>query len=137
MKRIGIEVGNVKVTATLLEDKAPNAVQHMWAQLPVTAEMRHARRSGNAAYAVMHEAADAGLSVENQVSFCYPGSICLMPATGTLLFSYGQTQARTEDGNVWVTHLGTIEGDLKPFFAVLAERQRRGVEPITITREED
>jgi hypothetical protein len=137
MKRIGIELGDVSVTGALFEDRAPRAVDRLWEALPVSTELRHARRSGNAAYVVAPGMASSDLAVENQVSFCYPGSICLMPSTGTFLLAYGQAQARTEDGNVWVTHLGELEGDTAAFFALLAETQRKGVKQVTITRVED
>lgn len=137
MRRIDIELGDVSVTGALFEDKAPRAADRLWEALPVSTALRHARRSGNAAYLVPPGMATTELAVENQVSFCYPGSICLMPSTGTILLAYGQAQARTEDGNVWVTHLGELEGNTAAFFALLAETQRKGVRQITITRVED
>jgi hypothetical protein len=136
MKRIAIELEDASVNGVLFEDKAPEAAEAVWKSLPISTELRHARRSGNAAYLVATGVAASNLGVENQVSFCYPGSICLMPATGTFLLSYGQTQARTEDGNVWVTHLGELEGDLARFFALLAESQRKGLKSITIRKAE-
>jgi len=137
MKRISVAIGDETVFGHLFEDKAPAATESLWDALPITVELRHARRSGNAAYSVVPPLRSAGLIVENQVSFCYPGSICLIPESSTLLWSYGQTQARTERGNVWATHLGEVDGESSDFFALLAQTQRRGVSSMTIARMED
>ena len=124
------------MTAALLEEKAPKTVDRLWDALPVDVA-EHARWSGNAGCVPMPAGAFEGLAVENQVSFCCPGSVCLIPDRGVLLFAYGQSQARTEAGNVWATLCGTVEGDTADFFARLAESQRRGRKPISIRRLED
>jgi len=134
MKRIAIEVEGVEVSATLFEDKAPRATELVWGALPLSADLRHARWSGNAAFVAAQALKTTDLGVENQVSFCYPGSLCLLPDRGEIVFAYGQSQARTEAGNVWASHFGTLEGDTSALFAVLAETQRKGRKAITIRR---
>jgi hypothetical protein len=134
MKQIELEVEGVVITATLLDDKAPDAVEAVWGALPLAATLRHARWSGNAAFVPVPELVKPELKVENQVSFVYPGAICLLPDRGELILGYGQSQARTEAGNVWVSHVAALDGDPAEFFALLAETQKKGHKPISIRR---
>ena len=136
MKRIAIELGGVTVHARLYEDKAPKTVDLLWKALPLAGPLHHARWSGSAAYFAATALRVPSLAVENQVSFPYPGALCLLPTEGEIVFAYAQCQARTSAGNVWPAHFGELEGDTAAFFALLAETQAKGVQPMSIRREE-
>lgn len=133
MKRIAIEVEGVTVTARLNEEAAKQAVGLVWRSLPMTAPLRHARWSGSAAYLAAPQLRAPGLTLENRVSFPRPGTLCLLPSEGEIVFAYGgECQARTRAGNAWVSHFGEIEGDTARFFALLAETQSKGRKTMTI-----
>lgn len=133
MKRIAIEVEDVKVTATLDDEAAPQSVALLLRSLPLSAPLRHARWSGSAAYLSAPQLRDSTVPFENRISFPRAGSLCLLPSEGEIILAYGgDCQARTRAGNVWVNHFGQIEGDTRRLFALLAETQAKGRKTMTI-----
>ncbi len=136
-RRIELEADGVRVTARLLEEKAPKTVERFWEALPIEQTLRHVRWGGNAAYVLVPELKDPSFGLESQVSFYHPGTIGYKPEHGELAFSYGQAQARSLAGNGWATHFATLEGEVESYLKVLERTQREGAKRLVMRRKED
>ncbi|HLY23404.1 MAG TPA: DUF3830 family protein [bacterium] len=126
MKRIGIELDGVKVTAVLYEDRAPVTVGALWASLPYEDRVTHAKWSGDMFHANTELPIDVDYSkfpfgMENPVGFQAPGEIVYLPAIRELAIAYGEARFAWVMGAMMVSALGRIEGDLTAF-AKKAER---------------
>jgi hypothetical protein len=126
------QLDGTSATAELLEDEAPETSRQLWDALPITTDLRHARWSGNAAYAMVP--AVGQLKLENQVSFIYPATVVYQPDEGELLISYGQAQMRDASGNGWASYFARLEGDASEFLAAVQRTQAQGVKRLTIRR---
>lgn len=126
MKRIGIELDGVKVTAVLYEDRAPVTVGALWESLPYEDRVTHAKWSGDMFHANTELPIDVDYSkfpfgMENPVGFQAPGEIVYLPAIRELAIAYGEARFAWVMGAMMVSALGRIEGDLTAF-AKKAER---------------
>ncbi len=126
MKRIGIELDGVKVTAVLYEDRAPVTVGALWESLPYEDLVTHAKWSGDMFHANTELPIDVDYSkfpfgMENPVGFQAPGEIVYLPAIRELAIAYGEARFAWVMGAMMVSALGRIEGDLTAF-AKKAER---------------
>jgi hypothetical protein len=126
MKRIGIELDGVKVTAVLYEDRAPVTVGALWESLPYEDRVTHAKWSGDMFHANTELPIDVDYSkfpfgMENPVGFQAPGDIVYLPAIRELAIAYGEARFAWVLGAMMVSALGRIEGDLTAF-AKKAER---------------
>jgi hypothetical protein len=126
MKRIGIELEGVTVTAVLYEDRAPVTVGALWESLPYEDRVTHAKWSGDMFHANTELPIDVDYSkfpfgMENPVGFQAPGEIVYLPAIRELAIAYGEARFAWVTGAMMVSALGRIEGDLTAF-AKKAER---------------
>jgi hypothetical protein len=126
MKRIGIELDGVKVTAVLYDDRAPVTVGALWESLPYEDRVTHAKWSGDMFHANTELPIDVDYSqfpfgMENPVGFQAPGDIVYLPAIRELAIAYGEARFAWVLGAMMVSALGRIEGDLTAF-AKKAER---------------
>ncbi|HEV2281781.1 MAG TPA: DUF3830 family protein [bacterium] len=126
MKKIGIELDGVKVTAVLYEDRAPVTVGALWESLPYEDRVTHAKWSGDMFHANTELPIDVDYSkfpfgMENPVGFQAPGEIVYLPAIRELAIAYGEARFAWVTGAMMVSALGRIEGDLTAF-AKKAER---------------
>jgi hypothetical protein len=126
MKRIGIELDGVTVTAVLYEDRAPVTVGALWESLPYEDRVTHAKWSGDMFHANTELPIDVDYSkfpfgMENPVGFQAPGEIVYLPAIRELAIAYGEARFAWVTGAMMVSALGRIEGDLTAF-AKKAER---------------
>ena len=126
MKRIGIELDGVKVTAVLYDDRAPVTVGALWESLPYEDRVTHAKWSGDMFHANTELPIDVDYStfpfgMENPVGFQAPGEIVYLPAIRELAIAYGEARFAWVMGAMMVSALGRIEGDLTAF-AKKAER---------------
>lgn len=137
MSRIKVEIDGVTAEGELFESKAPSSAEKVLSTLPLAGVLRHTRVSGNCAEFAAPELQAAGAVIENQVSFLDPASISYRPDTGTLIFSYGQAQARSATANLWVVGLGRILSNHDAFYAQLQAARDKGPRQITIRRGEE
>lgn len=136
MSTIVIEIDGVRASAELFENRAPATVARIRAILPVRGTLRHTRVSGNCAELAVPQLASS-VPVENQVTFLDSASISFLPATGTLLFAYGQAQARSATGNLWATGVGRVLSNHEQFYAKLQAARDSGPKPISIALTEE
>jgi hypothetical protein len=126
MKRIGVELDGVRVTATLYEDRAPVTVGKLWESLPFEDRVTHAKWSGEMFHTNTELPIDLDLSqfpfgLENPVGFQAPGDIVYLPAIREIAIAYGGARFSWVTGAMMVSALGRIDGNLAAF-AKKAER---------------
>lgn len=131
-EQIVLDVAGATAVAELLTEAAPTSAARLLETLPIRAELRHVRWSGNAAYTLVDALRDPNLQLENRVSFYYPKTLVLRPEHGEVAIAYGQAQARDSMNPAgWATLLAQIE-DNAEFFRRVAATQHGGVTPIEI-----
>lgn len=134
-REIVLEARGARVIARLEEELAPEAAERLWSAFPIRTDLLQSRWSGETTYAVVPELCDPGLAVENPATFMCPGTVHLAPSKGNLGLPYGQAQSRDLGGDsTWGTHVATLVGDTRAFFAVLRAIVREGANELTITR---
>ena len=139
MKRVEIELGNVKVRAVLYEDKAPVTVGALWACLPFEDRVTHAKWSGamfhtNAELPIDVDLSRTPFGMENPVGFQAPGDIVYLPAIGELAIAYGDARFAWVTGAMMVSGLGRIEGDLTEFAEAAERLQWDGAKRLVLRR---
>ncbi len=142
MKRVEIELGDVKVRAVLYEDKAPLTVGALWACLPFEDRVTHAKWSGDMFHTNTELPIDVDLSktpfgMENPVGFQAPGDIVYLPAIRELAIAYGEARFAWVTGAMMVSGLGRIEGDLTEFAKKAELLQRDGAQRLVLRRLDD
>ncbi len=127
MRRILIEVGDLKLTARLLDEKAPKLCQAIWDILPIEDTVAHAQWSGAMFHTVKNNwldfRVDYPTGMENRGGFQAPGDVVFKPPAKELAIAYGDAQFRWVTGNSEVSTVAVIEDDLTEL-AKLAERMQ-------------
>ena len=139
MKRVEIELGDVKVRAVLYEHKAPLTVGALWACLPFEDRVTHAKWSGDMFHTNTELPIDVDLSktpfgLENPVGFQAPGDIVYLPAIRELAIAYGEARFAWVTGAMMVSGLGRIEDDLTEFAKRADRLQWDGAQRLVLRR---
>jgi hypothetical protein len=140
-RKIELEVGQLKVRYSLLEDLAPKTTAALWAHLPVTTRIYHGRLSGDSAIVgvrgdAVKELQTAPTRLEAAVTSIYKGYIvaAVYPTNGLLdlTISYGKAELRRDNGRSYGTPIAEIDGDGSAFFDLLKRLRAEGEKSITI-----
>ncbi len=142
MKRIGIELDGVAVTAILYDNRAHVTVGALWESLPFEDRVTHAKWSGDMFHTNAELPIDVDFSkfpfgVENPVGFQAPGDIVFLPAIRELAIAYGEARFAWVTGAMMVSALGRIEGDLGAFAKKAERLMWEGAKTLTLRRLEE
>jgi hypothetical protein len=102
--------GDLRFTARLEEEAAPETVAAFRRLLPLESRIIHARWSGEACWIPFGEL-DVGLGPENATSYPAPGQILLYPggvSETEILFPYGPTAFASKAGALAGNHFATV-----------------------------
>ena len=157
-KKLEFELGGVKATAELFEDRAPKTVAAVWKALekPLERECRHARWSGDEVYFYSPET-DRDVPLENHSVNCEPGELFwfYMPAgalkgrghTPELMKSlevfeiaiiYGESDFRRMAEEGWRGNIfGEVTENREAFFKACNRVLSEGYQPIKVRRIEE
>jgi hypothetical protein len=139
-RRIDVQVHDVTARFALRHDLAPKTTEALWETLPIEANIRHGKLSGDACYFGVARTPLAALAEQSElpVTSIYKGWIVAFPspARGTteMLISYGVAEYRWPTGRRYVTPVAELEGDGDTLFDVLRRTQIEGEKRITIRR---
>lgn len=131
---IRLQLGDVGATLTLFEDRAPLAVQKLLGVLPIDAQLRHVRWSGEAGYFLLASLAEPDAQIENVVTFYPRGSLIYRAEHGEFAFTYGQAQAR--DNVKLADHaclLGVLEENAEPFLELVRRTRTEGQQSLRLS----
>lgn len=107
-----IQVGELRFTARLENEKAPKTIAALRKLLPLRAKLIQARWSGESAWVPLGDL-QTGLSYENQTSYPGAGQLLIYPggiSETEILFPYGSTSFASKVGQLAGNHFATIEG---------------------------
>lgn len=102
--------GDLRFTARLEEEAAPQTVAAFRRLLPLRSRLIHARWSGEAAWIPFGEL-DVGIGPENATRHPAPGEILLYPggiSETEILFPYGATSFGSKAGPLAGNHFATV-----------------------------
>ena len=105
-----IVVGDIRLSARLEEEAAPETVTAFRRLLPLESKLIHARWSGEACWIPFGEL-DVGIGPENATSYPAAGELLLYPggvSETEILFPYGQTCFASKAGQLAGNHFLTI-----------------------------
>jgi Protein of unknown function (DUF3830) len=105
-----IAVGELRFTARLEEEAAPQTVAAFRRLLPLESRIIHARWSGEAAWIPFGEL-DVGVGPENATCYPAPGELLLYPggvSETEILFPYGATSFASKAGALAGNHFATV-----------------------------
>ncbi|HLW58623.1 MAG TPA: DUF3830 family protein [bacterium] len=139
MKRIGVELDGVTVTAVLFEDKAPVTVAKFWECLPYEDRVTHGKWSGdmfhtNTDFAFELDVSKWAFGMENPVGYQAPGDIVFLPVAKEIAIAYGGARFSWVTGPMMVSAIGRIEGDLTEFAKKADRLQWEGAKRIVLRR---
>lgn len=136
MRRVTIELGDVSVTARLLDEDAPVACQRLWDALPFEDRFTHSIWSGLLVHSNVHPKLDIDARssplIENPIAFLAAGDVVVWPRDGTLALAYGPTQFRSLGMPQVVTKVATLEGELEPFARAAYRMMFEGAKRLSI-----
>jgi Protein of unknown function (DUF3830) len=118
-----IEVGDLRFTARLENEKAPKTIAALRKLLPLRAKLIQARWSGESAWVPLGDL-QTGLGYENHTTYPSAGQLLIYPggiSETEILFPYGSTSFGSKVGPLAGNHFATIEGGRE----LLAELGRR------------
>lgn len=136
-RTVRISVGGAEADFSLLDEYAPRSVDAFWQSLPITAELRHGKLSGEACFLEVSSGPLLDLPGEPElpVTSIYQGYLVLTvhPEFGRaeLLISYGSAEYRWPTGRRYVTPLGRTE-DGTALYAVLRRMFSEGAKTIDL-----
>jgi hypothetical protein len=139
VKKIGIELDGVPVTAVLYEERAPLTVAALWACLPFEDRVTHGKWSGamfhtNAELPIDLDTPQFPFGMENPVGFQAPGDIVYLPAAREVAIAYGEARFAWVAGAMMVSGLGRIESDLTEFAKKAERLMWDGAKTLTLRR---
>ena len=138
MRSIRIELGDLSVTARLLDAEAPVTCQRLWAELPYSDQAVHSIWSGLVLQGEGHPilGLDVGRYplIENPVVFLATGDVVVWPQDGTVSIAYGPSRFRWLAQDWVVTKVAEIEGDLAPFAAAAYRVMFEGARTLSMSR---
>jgi hypothetical protein len=105
-----IAAGELRFSARLEEETAPQTVAAFRRLLPLESRIIHARWSGEAAWIPFGEL-DVGVGAENATCYPAPGELLLYPggvSETEILFPYGPTCFASKAGQLAGNHFATI-----------------------------
>ncbi len=105
-----IAAGELRFSARLEEETAPQTVAAFRRLLPLESRIIHARWSGEAAWIPFGEL-DVGVGAENATCYPAPGELLLYPggvSETEILFPYGPTCFASKMGQLAGNHFATI-----------------------------
>jgi hypothetical protein len=105
-----IVVGELRFTARLEEEAAPQTVGAFRRLLPLRSRIIHARWSGESAWIPFGEL-DVGVGSENASCYPAPGELLLYPggvSETEILFPYGATSFASKAGPLAGNHFATV-----------------------------
>jgi hypothetical protein len=105
-----IAAGELRFSARLEEETAPQTVAAFRRLLPLESRIIHARWSGEAAWIPFGEL-DVGVGAENATCYPAPGELLLYPggvSETEILFPYGATSFASKAGPLAGNHFATI-----------------------------
>jgi hypothetical protein len=105
-----IVVGEMRFTARLEEEAAPQTVGAFRRLLPLRSRIIHARWSGESAWIPFGEL-DVGVGSENASCYPAPGELLLYPggvSETEILFPYGATSFASKAGPLAGNHFATV-----------------------------
>jgi hypothetical protein len=109
---IEIAVGEMRFTARLEEEAAPQTVSAFRRLLPLRSRVIQARWSGESAWIPFGEL-DVGVGPENATCYPAPGELLLYPggvSETEILFPYGATSFASKAGALAGNHFATVVG---------------------------
>ena len=119
------------ITATVLENRAPETCRKVLAALPVTAEVVHAMWAGEE---IFFGDFPAQFEYEQPTQEVAPGALAMVPRSRSFCIFYGRAIPRgAVDETIDVTVFGTVD-DVDAMAAIGQRVRRQGVEKVTITR---
>jgi hypothetical protein len=107
---IQIDIGDLKFTARLEQERAPASVAALLRLLPLSGSLLQARWSGEAAWMPLGSL-DVGVGAENDTQRPAPGQILLHPkgiSETEILIPYGETVFASKAGALRGNHVMTI-----------------------------
>ncbi len=140
MRGLELELYGETFRARLLDQQAPRTCAALWDALPLSAQVVHAKWSGN----LIRTLEGLPVSVDDLESgwgFQYPGLVALHPASGTLAIVYGDARFRCSVGPAAVTPVAELVGDVEAFARLAARLQWEGattlaLRPVELSGEE-
>lgn len=140
-RQIAVSVDGAQATFRLLDEYAPRSADAVWQSLPLEAELRHGKLSGEACFLDVAAGPMIGLpgDPELPVTSIYKGYLVLTvhPELGhaELLISYGVAEYRWPTGRRYVTPVGKTD-DGEALFAVLRRMFSEGAKTVELRRVE-
>jgi hypothetical protein len=120
-----------RISATLLEDRAPKTCKAALAALPVEAEAIHAMWAGEE---IFFKAFPASFAYEQPTKLVQPGDLAMVPRSRSFCIFYGRAIPRgAVDQDIDVTVFGRVD-DIKAMAEIGTRIRRQGVEKITVRK---
>ena len=136
MRFIEIELDGVKVTARLLDDKAPKLCQALWDLMPINEIAAHAQWSGAMFRTTKNNWLDFKVdypqALENRSGFQAPGDVVFHPPAKELAIAYGEAQFRWVTGNLVVSTVAAIQDDLTELSKKAVQLQFNGAKMMSV-----
>ncbi|MHC4716363.1 MAG: DUF3830 family protein [Planctomycetota bacterium] len=118
-----------RVSATLLEDRAPKTCKGVLDALPVEAEVIHAMWAGEE---IFFQGYPGVFEYEQPTKLVQPGDLAMVPRSGSFCIFYGRSIPRgAVDQEIDVTVFGRVD-DVKAMADIGARIRRQGVEKIAV-----
>jgi hypothetical protein len=139
-KRIEVEVEGARATFVLEQELTPKTAAALWEALPIEAQIRHGKLSGDACYFSVEGGPLAELpeAPELGATSIYRGYLAVVRSPGRpsteLLISYGLAEYRWPTGRRYVTPVAEIEGDGSALFEVLRRTHSEGEKKVAVRR---
>jgi hypothetical protein len=124
--------GELRFTARLEEEAAPQTVAAFLQLLPLESRIIHARWSGEACWIPFGEL-DVGLGPENATCYPAPGQILFYPggvSETEILFPYGATAFASKAGALAGNHFATVLEGATELGELGRKTQWEGAQPI-------
>jgi Protein of unknown function (DUF3830) len=137
MRRVNVEIGGSKFSATVHAEKAPKTCEALASLLPIEAEVMHSRFAGEAIFFGMKAAPQ--LAYENHTSYLSRGEMLYYPGSihgNGIMIAYGASVFNSKVGLLAGNHFASITDDLDQLAEVGMKLLREGAKPVRITQAE-
>jgi hypothetical protein len=132
VRTVQVEFEGLKLTATLLDDKAPRICQAIWDSLPLRGQVTNTVWSGEMLrlWVTIPESPDP----ENLSTLQNPGDVLFLPGWNGLRVVYGPAQMRGPRGPHPAPRVGRLLGDLGEFVKLAKRVEWEGAKSMRLPR---
>lgn len=119
----------VTVRMELNDSGAPVTTAAFVEAMPFGGRAVHAQTSGQM-FRMLDDVPIDVEPIESPVSYQWPGVVVYLPRIHEIAFAYGNARFSGATGALALTHLGTLDGDLRELIEVVEQIRRTGAVPI-------